>query len=160
MRYGQALDTPLALVRGAASGARHGAWAVVGVLKSVSATACATAHGAIPGAIHRALPDADVGGVVWSARVARCWMWRVLELWQMLPDTAPSHAATAFSTAASTSVNASTYDHVPPSPLPPASPDTVQWTLRSGVRSLSAATTAECVNLLPRLLARSRALLP
>ena len=95
----------------------RGGWAVVGVHSAVGADATCPSVGR-----------------AWLTRVSRCWLWRVLGLWSMLPAAASAEAIAASSLAAAPGGGGA----------PAVSPDTVQWTLRAGVRRLTASVQSEC----------------
>jgi len=152
----------------AMAAATRGGWAVVGILTHVQGGACAgsrtdgaaAASGAALGAASAA-SGSEVSSRVWSLRVARCWLWRVLALWDSLPSSvSPSAGAPVAPSAA----NASAWMRrgAPPAPpLPPVTPDTVQWRERPGVRALHLRTVAECAgsdHWPPELLSPSRPL--
>ena len=63
-------------------GSMGGGWAVVGVHSRVASASCASRSDA-----------AASDGRAWLTRVARCWLWRVMSLWDVVPHVNHLHAS-------------------------------------------------------------------
>ena len=105
-------------------GGGGGGWAVVGIHTHATPGACSD-EGALGG---------GDGARVWSVRVARCFLWRVLDVWGLLPTAgAPPSSPREHNSSLP-----------PPPPPPPLSSDSVQWMTRRGVTRLAPVVRAEC----------------
>lgn len=132
--YGANLDMYLESARGAADGvitAADGSFSRNRIGSGVDSAIGQTGQPLVLGGwvvvgIHsRTHGLCDTNGRAWSARVVRCWLWRVLGLWHMLPSSM-----------------------VQPTPSPNVLidtwADTAQWMQRAGVERLTTSVHLEC----------------